>query len=409
MDDNLSYYLNVTARRILFVGDNPQWLEEFQNRFSAAGAIWSSEFAQSGAEGVTRISEAAFDAVIAEVQLPDCSGVEFLDEVILRQPKALRIVHSELVASEDSLKSLGRAHHHVAGPCTKAVVTKLLHEALTMESWLPSAAVQRLLTEMKHVPSPPALYLQITEELKSPGASVENIANLIAQDPALTAKLLQLANSAMYGLQLTVSNPIEAVGYIGLETTQALVLLAQTFSQFDQSQLGDFSIETLWQHSVWTGHFARRIALKELCDPDLVSQAFVAGLLHDIGKLLLAANLPREFSSALELAQMQNRSAWEAEAQVFGANHAELGGCVLGIWGLPAPIVDAVAYHHFPIRLLTQPFGPLTATFAANIFEHSLRRGQTSHSGVELEPAQLKNLGMGERIDEWQEACLTDT
>lgn len=399
-------YVNVTPRRILLVGCPPQSTEEFRKPFSAAGESWSAEFAASAAEAVTRISGTTVDAVLAEAQLPDRSGVELLDEILLRQPKALRIVHSEVAGSEESLKSLGHAHHHLIGPCTEATIAKLLHDALSMESWLPSRAAQGLLAQMKHLPTPPSLYLQITEELKSPEASIEHVGNQIAQDPALTAKLLQLANSAMFGLQLSVSNPVEAVGYVGLETTRSLVLLAQTFSQFDENQLGDFSIEALWQHSVWTGHFARRIALKELCDPDLVAQAFVAGLLHDIGKLLLAANLPNEFAAALELARMQNRSAWEVEAQVLGANHAEVGGCLLGIWGLPAPIVDAVAYHHFPIRLLTQPFGPLTATFAANIFEHSLRQGEVT--GAELDPESLKSLGLGERVDQWQQCCLTE-
>jgi HD-like signal output (HDOD) protein/CheY-like chemotaxis protein len=396
------------TRRILFVGDNSSLRAEFQLPFSAADCTWTAEFARTGAEAVGWVARSEFDAVFADARLPQLSGLEVLDQIALRQPKALRIIQTEITDTANTLQCIGRAHHHVVGPCTGATITKLLHQALTMESWLPSEALQGLLGQMRHIPSPPSLYFQIADELKSSEASIETIGNLISQDPALTAKLLQLANSAMFGLQLTVSNPMEAVGYIGLETTQALVLLSHSFAGFDQKQLGDFSIESLWQHSVWTGHFARRIALAEKCDPDSVAQAFVAGLLHDIGKLLFAANLPKAFASALELASLQNRPLWEVEAQVFGANHAEIGGCLLGIWGLPAPIVDAVAYHHFPIRLLTQPFSPLTATFAANIFEHSARHGESMTGDPELDPDYLKSVGLGERVEDWRESCLVE-
>ena len=399
--------MNETKRRILFVGTDASLAEEFRKPFKAGGSAWTTEFARTGAEAVAWITRTNFDAVLANVQLPDRTGVEILDEIILRQPKALRIVHSEITDTENTVKCVGRAHHHLIGPCNTQTVSSLLNQALTMESWLPSDTVQSLIAQMRHVPSPPSLYFQIAAEIKSPEASIENIANLISQDPAITAKVLQLANSAMFGLQLKVSNPVEAVGYIGLETTQALVLLAHTFSSFDQSQLGAFSIDSLWQHSVWTGHFARRIALTEETHPDVVAQAFVAGLLHDIGKLLFAANLPQAFASALNMARQQNRSLWEVEAQIFGANHAEVGGCVLGIWGLPPPIVDAVAYHHFPIRLLTQSFSPLTATFAANIFEHSLRHGESVTSELEIDPEYLKRVGLGERVEQWRQSCLT--
>ncbi|HLP77152.1 MAG TPA: response regulator [Candidatus Paceibacterota bacterium] len=396
------------TRRILIVGDHLALEEEYNSSFIAADCTWTAEFARTGAEAIAWVSRSIFDAVFTNVSLPDTTGVEVLDKIALLQPKALRIIQSLIGDTGDTLNCLGRAHHHIAGPCDLAKISSLLHQALTMESWLPSETVQGLLAKLPLVPSPPSVYFQIVDKLESPDTSVEDVANVIAQDPAITAKLLQLANSAAFGLQSPVSNPVDAVSYVGMETTQALVLLAHTFASFDQRQFGDFSIEALWQHSVWTGHFARRIALTEGHDPELVAQAFVAGLLHDIGKLLFAANLPKDFAAALKMARSQSRALWEVEAQILGANHAEVGGCLLGIWGLPAPIVDAVAYHHFPIRLLTQAFSPLTATFAANIFEHSVRQDEATSEEIALDPEYLKNVGLGERVEEWQQSCLAE-
>lgn len=392
-------------RRILFVGENKALCEEFAAQFQSPANAWMAEYSRTGAEALARIIGSKFDAVFANVQLPDRSGIEVLDEILRHQPKLLRIIQSNAADQENTLKCVGRAHHHVIGPCSGATLAKLLHQSVSMESWLPSDAVQSLISEMRHLPSPPSLYFQIASEIQSPNASVENVAALISQDPAVTAKVLQLANSAMFGFQMQVASAADAVGYIGLETTLALVLLAHTFSSFDRGQLGGFSMDSLWHHSVRTGRYARQIALTEQSDEETVSQAFTAGLLHDIGKLLFAANLPQPFVAALELAREQNRGLWEVEAQLFGANHAELGGCVLGIWGLPPPIVDAVACHHFPLRLLTQSFSPLTATFAANIFEHALREDDPGTKDLELDPEYLKRLGLGQRVEEWQRSC----
>ena len=194
--------------------------------------------------------------------------------------------------------------------------------------------------------------------MRSPNASVERIGEMISEDPAITAKVLQLANSAIFGLQLQVVQPIEAVAYIGLETTTALLLLAHTFSSFKPLQACGFSVESLWGHSLATGQFARAIALTKCRGGETSAQSFTAGLLHDIGKLLFAANLPAEFAEAIAIARERHCPLWEAENQVLGANHAEVGAGLLGIWGLPARVVEAVALHHNPAAARKKDFAP---------------------------------------------------
>jgi HD-like signal output (HDOD) protein len=294
-------------------------------------------------------------------------------------------------------------------PCEVGTLIAALNQAFAMEVWLPSEAVQGLIARMRHVPSPPTLYFQIASEMQSPHGSIERVGELIAQDPAIAAKVLALANSAVFGLQLQVVHPAEAVMYLGLETTKALVLVAHTFAPFLHMELAGLSVESLWHHSVRTGQLARWIVQSEGGSPGIAEQAFAAGLLHDFGKLLFAANLPEPFGQVLALARAQARNVWETEAQVMGTCHAEVGACLLGIWGLPAPLIEAVALHHQPERLARREFGPLTAVHVANVLEHETSGAPPVFVPSELSLDYLRDLAVAERVEVWRNGLLAET
>ena len=346
-----------------------------------------------------------FDAVIADVQLFDMSGVELLDTILERQPHALRVILSENGDLHNTIKCIGKAHHHVLKPCDAAMLMHVLNQGLTPECWAPNPSVQDLLVKMRWVPSPPNIYFRIALEMDSPAASVETIGEIIRQDPPTTAKVLQLANSAVFGLQLQVNEPAEAVAYLGLEATRTLVLLAHTFSEFDRLPRRDFSIDELWFHSVRVGQYARQIALLEQQPTDVAEQAYAAGLLHDLGKVMFAANLPVPFGQALLLTREKRVTLHEAERQLFGANHAEVGACLLAIWGLPSPIIEAVALHHQPSAAASKGFGPTVAVHAANVFAQKQLSAQPASGSAELDQALLQSLGLGERTELWRRHC----
>jgi HD-like signal output (HDOD) protein len=235
---------------------------------------------------------------------------------------------------------------------------------------------------------------------------VERIGDLIGRDPAITAKLLQLANSAAFGLRRKMARPDEAVAYVGLETTKALMLLAHTFSFFDDVRLRGFCVESLRWHSVMAGRFAKRIARLEDGLEEVADHSFAAGLLHDIGKLLFAANLPEQFGRAISLVRERKLSLWEAETEIFGTSHAELGGCLLGIWGLPVSVITAVAFHHHPSQLSANQFNPLTSVHAANILAHQAWSDQPLVSQSDMDLTYLEALGLVSRIQDWERYCL---
>jgi len=204
---------------------------------------------------------------------------------------------------------------------------------------------------------------------------------------------------------LQVLEPREAVSYLGFETTKALVLLAHTFASFDRPELAGFGLESLGEHAVLVGRLARCISRAESCGLAEMEQASAAGLLHDIGKLLLAANLPTRYGQALKLARQAQRELWEVEHEFFGTSHAELGALLLGIWGLPQSIVEAVAWHHQLPRADGMSFSPLTAVHVADVLAHECVPTLTPGAQANLDRLYLFNLGLESRVEVWRQLC----
>jgi putative nucleotidyltransferase with HDIG domain len=256
---------------------------------------------------------------------------------------------------------------------------------------------------MRKVPSPPTIYFQIVKELQSAAASMENIGAIISQDMAVTAKLLQMVNSAAFGLHRPVSSPAEAVMYLGIETTKSLVLLAHTYSHFDRIPPSIFSVDGLWRHSLSTGRLSRAIARGERVGEDVADQSFTAGLLHDMGKLVLAANQPDRYALVAAQVNKSGEPSWRAESDVFGATHAEVGAWLAAIWSLPLKIIEALALHHHPSKFLSEGFCPLTAVHAANAIEHEVQGDHGRDAGSMLDMDYLSDKGLAGRLEDWRE------
>jgi putative nucleotidyltransferase with HDIG domain len=220
-------------------------------------------------------------------------------------------------------------------------------------------------------------------------------------DPAMTAKLLQLVNSAFFGIARKISNPVEAVQLLGINTVRSLALSIHAFSCFDHAKMPELSIDRIWTHCLVVGNLARKIAQIEELELGTVDEAFISGLLHDLGKLMLAVNMPERYVASLALARKNNIPDLDAEREIFGATHADVGAYLLGLWGLPVPIVEAVALHHLPRQNVEKTFTPLTAVHVANVIdqERSVVDGER-RSQFDLE--YLADLGLEARLPEWR-------
>ena len=221
----------------------------------------------------------------------------------------------------------------------------------------------------------------------------------------MTARVLQLVNSAFFGLAQPVSNPAEAVTYLGLSTIHALALSVGVFSQYDGKVCKSFSLESLGDHSWLTGTMARHIARREKLDAKIQDQCLLAGMMHDIGQLVLAFGLNEEYAQVINRSKSENVPVCQIEQETFGATHAEVGAYLLGLWGLPTPIIEALAYHHQPANMAGKTFSPALAVHVADALAHQFGKVKTEMPPPQLDVDYLKKIGLADRIEDWTEDC----
>jgi putative nucleotidyltransferase with HDIG domain len=393
-----------SAWRILFVGGDRAWFDQVQRDMLALQPNWLCWHAADVPQGLKTLSAAAFQAVVMASQAADAARLFDWVEQLL--PETIRVARCDM---RDRLELSEWTRSGVVAVGEELDATGLassLKRVSQMRGWLADPAIKNLVPALRKFPVVPRLHAQVTEQLSSATGSLETVAQLIAQDPVMAAKMLQIVNSAVVGLAREITDVSEAVMYLGTERIRSLILVTGVFSQFEDVKCPGFLLEPIWSHSLEVGAFARAIALAETKAPKTAEAAFTAGLLHDIGKLVLAANLPDKYSAVLQLRARQRKSEPEAELQILGTTHADLGAYVLGTWGMPLPLLEAVAWHHCPARSENTAFSLLTAVHAANVFARQKASGGdggSSPDGLDLE--YLARLGLSDRPDAWRELC----
>ncbi len=357
-------------KKILFVDDERKVLDGLRRMLGSMRPEWEMEYAGSGQEALEILKGKAFDVVVADMRMPGMDGCELLGRVRNLHPQAVRIILSGNSDKDLILNSTGLTHQFLSKPCDAKALKTTIARACAMRELLEDESLINVIFRIESLPSLPSLYEEVVEEVNSPKGSLVRVAEIISQDVGMSAKLLQLVNSAFFGLSTRVSSTVRAVNLLGLETIKALILTTKIFSQFDRADLPCYSIASLLDHSISTGILARSITTQEDLGQNRIDEAFMAGMLHDIGKLILLDKLPGkclEISDAFNFGPCQ---LWEAEQKVLGTTHAQVGAYLMGIWGLPESIVEAIAFHHCPSKCSNSSFGILTVIHLANSFEH---------------------------------------
>jgi len=395
-------------KNLLFVDDEPKVLQGLQRQLYAMRGEWNMNFIDGGRKALDFMADHPMDVIVSDMVMPEMDGSQLLTEVMRRHPNTVRIVLSGHADREAVLRLVGPAHQYLSKPCEAGELRDAIARAFALRDLLCNEKLKQLATRVKCLPSLPALHQQLTAEFQKDEPSLERIGEIISRDIGMTSKILQLVNSAFFGLPQPISHPAEAVMYLGLSTVRSLVLSLQIFSQFDAKACREFSLDALAHHCWMTGVSARRLAQAERGDARTQDQCFLAGLLHDVGQLILAAGLPAEYQEVLQSARARNTPAWQVEQEHFGATHADVGAYLLGLWGLPNPIIEAVAMHHRPSACALHGFAPVVAVHVADAFIHARPGSNTEMPPPVIDQSFLAQVGLADRIDSWRDLCLGD-
>lgn len=390
-------------RRILYVLETPENAPAVRKMFDTGAEDWMVVIAGGHAEAGALLQEQPFDAVICDSPSPqDCN--EFLSWVATTPSNAHGFVVCD-PADKAFLKNWkGNPPRLIARGTDFSLFADTLKCAFGLDTWLSSAPVRALLVHMRKLPTLPTLYARITTELSAEDPSIDAVAEIISEDPVMTAKILQFANSGYLGLSSRLTSARDAVLVLGTQRTRGIVLLASMFSRFEDTRCPGFSLPEFANHSINVARFAAQIAKAETQDHKLADTAFTAGLVHEIGRLLMAANLPDSYHQILSIATDMNQTLVQTEREVYGTDHAEFGACLLATWSQTPAIVDAVGLHQNPLRAGDREFSLLTALHVANVLDQKPGKGAVSA----LDLPYLESIGALKRFEEWRELCYSD-
>jgi HD-like signal output (HDOD) protein len=374
-------------KRILFVDDEPAILAGLQNLLYKDRKRWEMVFALGGQLALDEIRKAPFDIVVSDMRMPGIDGAMLLNLIKDECPATVRIMLSGHADREAIVRALPALHQLLSKPCDATTLRGAIERSLDGINVDRDAKIRRIVGGVDKLPTPPDLFFELSRLMHSPTTSVSDVAKVVTRDPGLSAKLLQLVNSAYFGTGQSTTSIQQAVALLGTDRLRYIALTASVFSSPDGDSNSGFSLQQMQQDSMRAAWLARSFA-----EPAARDEAFASTLLHDVGRVVLALSKGTNFRTVTERVQSGERLI-DVEIDVFGVTHADVGARLLAIWGLPSSIVDVVQFHHDPGS------APETCRALASIVHvaDAIVHGAEAH----LDMASLERAGYAHRVEEW--------
>lgn len=377
--------------RILLVDDEPSVLSAMKRMLHIMKNEWKIYSVVSGEQALNSLSNGEFDMIITDMKMPGMNGAELLGKVKELYPSVIRIILSGYSDNEMILKASQYAHQFLAKPLEAETLKEKIELIYTLQSHLNNREIIDLINGIKNLPTLPSVYLQIEEEIRKPDSSLKVIEHIISRDMVMTTKILQIVNSAYFGLPQLIVSPLQALNFLGIDILKSLVLAVHLFSTEKENIGLAEQIEILSEQSFKCAELSKKIALTISNNNKFVEEVFTGALLHNIGKLVIW-QIKDYFDKVGRIMKEQNITDYEAEYKLFKASHTEIGAYLLGIWGLPTSLIEIACCHHKPSKSSNKKISPLTIVHVAN---HMLL-------GDELDAEYLEQLLITGQIEEWK-------
>jgi len=342
----------------LFVDDDDSVLRGMRRVLHGMRDCWDVEFAQSAREALDLMAAKPVDLIIADMQMPGMSGSELLALVCRLLSRIIRFALSGYTDNEILLKAVGLSHQFFTKPCNADILKSAIIKVLHFQDVLGSESVQSLVAAVQTLPVLPEHHEALSEMLGRRQVTTREIAGIVEQDVAMAAKVFHLANWDYFAPQRGVRNVERAVQNLGVDFLRNVALTTGLFQPHPNDLLEKFNLRDLFAHSVYVSTLAEAAARTMSPEETVADDARIAGLLHDIGKLVLISGCGDEYARVLQRRRPSGSSLQSLERDAFGVTHAEVGGALMILWGFPWHIVEAV---HVP---------PQTAKNRSGVLRH---------------------------------------
>lgn len=384
--------------RVLFVVDDPASLIEMRHSLLPMRTEWDMKFFHTAEEAMVAMSETTFDVVVTDIGGDGIRGSELLALVQYQFPRVVRV----LLAGEDEAdavaKSAGVAHRILPRPCETLALVAAVTRVVSLEQRLNDPDLQYIIGEVGELPRPSQTVVKLNDVVNGDDPTVEAVSNIIATDINMSAKVLQVVNSAFYGLSHHVVDIHEAVAYLGIDAVRDLVIADEMLREFQSvPAIAQSVVDDLHDHAVAVACTARELAN----DRQTASSAYIAALLHDVGLLLIASRMPEKLLELRVQAMHSSLPLREIEVEIFGAHHADLGAHLLDMWGLPQEIVEAVACHHEAPDIDSDEIDALHALHIADIMVAQREENDVAswRCASEADQDYLERMGVAEKVN----------
>jgi putative nucleotidyltransferase with HDIG domain len=320
-------------------------------------------FASGSIEALRELSSNQFDIIVTDMRMPIMNGAELLDEVRSLHPQTVRIALSGHTDRELIFQAVASTHQFLAKPCDPEVLKNTIYNCINQRHLVKHQGLKLQICQTQSVPSQPSAIETVMEALDSPEPDINRIGAIVATDIGMSAKALQLVNSAFFGAPRGACLPEQAVVLLGVESLRELFKNPQICTTFPCDRVKNLDLDEMWTHNVLTAKLSKAIAVYENLTSAQADSAYVAGLLHDVGKMILAAMEPEQYD---KIAGWSGTPARNKEIEIFGESHDVIGAYLLGLWGYSPNMVEAVGWHHYPSQSVMGKSKLLTIVHAAD-------------------------------------------
>ncbi|MCK9210220.1 MAG: response regulator [Ignavibacteriaceae bacterium] len=352
--------------KILFVDDEINIIQGLKRMLYPFRKEWIMSFANSGEEALELLTIEKFDVVVSDMRMPKIDGLHLFTTIKELYPNIVRIILSGYTEKESILNLPNVAHQFLSKPCDANTLKESIERISKLRNFVNNEKILNLISGISTIPTLPGIYVKLQKEINSSTASVKGVGEIISKDVAMTTKILQLVNSAFFGVSQKITDPVYAVSFLGFETIKSLAMYVKIFSSLNFNDYNKFFAERVFQHSYKVGELARKIIRSEVYEKSVLDSTFLGGLVHDIGKLILLQT--QDYTEKINQSMNTDKLSYiDAEYKLFDTSHSEVGAYLLGLWGLPVPILEIAAFHHLPLKADDVEVSPMSAVHLANI------------------------------------------